>query len=278
MNFPMIFRLAKPVLHFLLCALVLAGAGSFRLAAQQPCPPSRPDRSEGLVHQYGEARLLNPTEEAALEQKLISQDDSTSVQIVIVVHPDLCGMPAWQFGAQLGEEWGVGQEGRDNGVVIAIKPRKGSTAGDLSIQSGRGMLVHMDAAMAGRIIDNIIIPAFKEGRYYDGLDRGTDAIIQLAAGQYDAVEDDIPILPLIIVGIIFIVILIVFIYLAYKFQHVTTYTGKGWTNHRGGWGGNWGGGWSSGGSGRSSGGFGGGGGFGGFGGGSFGGGGASGSW
>lgn len=256
--------------------LVLSG---FSLSAQQPCPPARPPLSEGLVHQYGDAQMLTAQEESALESKLISQDDSTSVQIVIVVHPDLCGMPAAQFGARLGEEWGVGQQGKDNGIVIAIKPRKGSTSGDLSIQVGRGALVYVDAAMAGRVIDRVIIPAFKEGRYYEGLDRGTDAIMQMVAGQYDPEADQDSPIPILIVALIMVIILFLFFYIASKAEHMTTYTGGGWTNHRGGLGG-WGGGIGRGGFGGGGGGFsgGGGGGFGGFGGGSFGGGGASGGW
>jgi len=262
--------------------LLMLVPGFAALSVQSPCPPPRPAKSEGLVHQFGGTDMLTAEEEAALESKLIAQDDSTSVQIVIVVHPDLCGMPAAQFGALLGEGWGVGQEGRDNGVVIAIKPRQGSTSGDLSIQVGRGALVHMDAALAGRIVDRIIIPAFKEGRYYDGLDRGTDAIIQIFAGQYDPVQDDESPVPLIIVIIMMIIIIVTVVYIANKVQRMTTYTGKGWTTHRGGgFGGfgGFGGGFGGGHGGGFGGGFGGGGGgFGGFGGGSFGGGGASGSW
>lgn len=266
-------------LHPAAVLLLILLLGLAPLSAQSPCPPERPDRSEGLVHQLGGTNMLTAQEEAALESKLISQDDSTSVQIVIVVHPDLCGMPASQFGALVGEAWGIGQEGRDNGVVIAIKPRKGSTSGDVSIQVGRGALVQMDAALAGRVVDGIIVPAFKEGLFYDGLDRGTDAIIQIFAGQYDAVEDDESPIPLIIVIFIMGIIIALFMFFASKVEHMATYTGRGWTSHRGGGLGGFGGGFGGFGSGGSSGGFGGGGGgFGGFGGGSFGGGGASGSW
>jgi uncharacterized protein len=254
-------------------ALLLA----FAARAADDCLPAVPPRSEGLVHQYGDARLLSEAEEAALEAKLLAQNDTTSVQIVVVIHPDCCGMPAWQFAAKLGDAWGVGQADTDNGVVIAVKPRRGSTPGDLSIQAGRGVLQHLTAARAGQIIEYRIVPAFREGQFYRGLDEGTTAIALVVAGQYDAVEDPDTEIPLIVLVIVILLIILLVAWIASKAEHHTTYTGRGWTHTRGSWGrGGFGGGSFGGGS---RGGFGGGGGgFGGFGGGSFGGGGASGSW
>ena len=266
----------KPAL--LLLPLLFAAISSW---AADDCPPPLPSKSAGLVHQYGDAQLLSAQEEAALERKLLAQNDTTSVQIVVVVHPDCCGMPAWQFASRLGESWGVGQAGTDNGVVIAIKPRRGSTPGDISIQAGRGMLQHLTAARAGLIIDKAIIPSFRSGDFYRGLDEGTTAIALVAAGKYEVVEGDRSddLIPIVVVIVLVLLMVFLFTWIASKAEHHTNYTGRGWQHTRGSWGGRggFGGGFGSGGGGGFGGG-GGGGGFGGFGGGSFGGGGASGSW
>ena len=176
------------------------------------------------------------------------------------------------YGQRIAEEWGIGQEGKDNGVLIyvAFADRK------LRIHTGYGVEGFLPDIMANRIIDQVLVPAFRKGKYYDGFDKSTNIISDLAEGEYTADDlgggEGIP-AEVILFIIIFIVILIIIINNA----------DSGGGYHRGGRyerdrGGGWviigpgGGGWNSGGGGF------GGGGFGGFGGGGFGGGGASGGW
>ncbi len=243
----------------------------FFAEAKEIPPAPNPPR---LVNDF--VGILNSGEVQALEQKLVAYDDSTSTQIAVVIEETLDGDDIFDYSHRLATAWGIGREGKNNGILIyvAIADRK------LRIQTGYGAEGFLPDAMAKRIIERIITPNFRSQNYYQGLDQAADAIIQLSKGEYineDAgQEGNLPFPVILIFIILFIVIVII----------ISKGGGGGGYNRRGRYdsgGGGWiifgpgsGGGWSGGGG--SSGWGGGGGGFGGFGGGDFGGGGAGGSW
>lgn len=228
---------------------------------EKPNPPR-------LVNDF--ANFMSANERARLEKKLVAYDDSTSTQITIVTVQTIHGYDIDDYNARLGELWGVGRKGKDNGLVIlAAKDER-----EVSIATGYGMEEVIPDAIAKRIIENQIIPNFRDGNFYRGFDEATTVIMQRATGQFTA--DDIGTginKHFIILFICLVIFFIVLSSILNRGKHYT-YTGKGY--RRSGWGGPWigGGGFGGGswGGGRSS------GGFGGFGGGSFGGGGASGKW
>jgi uncharacterized protein len=230
--------------------------------AQNDCIP---ERSTKLVNDYT-GKTLNQDQINALEQKLIAYGDSTSTQITIVIMNDVCGEDINFFAAQLGESWGVGQGEKDNGCVILLSMEDRKVA----IQNGYGLEAYLTDAMSRRVIEGVIIPRFKAGDYYAGLNDGTSAIMQILAGTFenDAPQQDLNAPPIAIILLIIILIILL----------AARGGGRGNRGNRGYGGGYWIGGFGGGHIGGSSGGFGSGGGFGGFGGGSFGGGGASGSW
>ena len=230
--------------------------------------------------------MLSPQEEQLLEQRLVSYDDSTSTQIVIVTVPNLGGAEPIDYAVTLGREWGVGQAEHDNGVVVLVSRDDRS----ITIATGYGLEGAIPDVIADRIRRNVITPYFREGRFYEGLAAGAEAIMAAARGEFTA-EDRTPhsrTPPGVDLGLIFVI----FIILYFVFSSMGSGGGKGrgkggGRRHRSRFGGPpiiiWGGGGFGGrGGGFGGGGFGGfgggGGGFGGFGGGSFGGGGASGSW
>jgi uncharacterized protein len=239
------------------------------LAVAKEIPPKpNPPR---LVNDF--VGILTSGEMAALEQKLVDYDDSTSTQIAIVIEQSLDGDDIFDYSYRLAEAWGIGRDGKNNGVLVyvAIGDRK------LRIQTGYGAEGFLPDALARRIIEQTIVPAFRQQNYFQGLDRATDVIMKLGSGEYsnDEVSGGDGNFPIAI--IVFIIIFIIIIILISKgggggggYRRSGRYdSGGGWIFFPtgGGGGGNWGGG----------GGFGGGG-FGGFGGGGFGGGGAGGSW
>ena len=182
------------------------------------------------------------------------------------------------FAAELGQKWGIGQKGKDNGVLILVAKNERK----VNISTGYGVEHLLTDALSRRIVENIITPNFKSGNFYAGLNKGTDAVFKVLTGEFKAnpKEQKSKTSSKLKGFFIFIVILLFFIF-------------RNRNNRGGGKGGrrrdmssdiltailfsNMG--RSSGGfGGGSSGGFGGGGFSGGFGGGGFGGGGASGSW
>lgn len=250
---------------------------SFSVSAQdipaRPVPPR-------LVNDF--ANVLSAKQEQLLENKLVRFNDTTSTQICVITIDDLGGTTVADFAYQIGEKWGVGHK-ENNGAVILIKPKKGDEQGDVTIQTGYGLEPFVTDAVARRIIEQVMIPSFKENDYYTAIDKATSVIMGLVSGQFKAedIEDggDAEGIAVLLFSIFFIVLLISILG---RGNNGGTMSGKGddhniwrtlfWLSilnngsRSSGWGG------FSGGSGGY------GGGFGGFGGGHFGGGGASGSW
>ncbi|MGN0189808.1 MAG: TPM domain-containing protein [Candidatus Cryptobacteroides sp.] len=244
--------------------------------------PSKPQPPR-LVNDL--AGIFTPMQTYALERALVEFDDSTSNQIAVVTVNDLEGYEPDEYATRLGIEWQVGSAEFNNGIVVLVKPKTASSGGKVAISVGYGLEGAIPDAYAKRIIENEMIPAFKEGDYYAGVEKACVILMGLAKGEYDYADEEEDEIGLMIVAffIILFVILVFILILADK---------KG---HGGGNGGSSGGGLddvtkgiiignilnntgrhSGGGFGKGGGSF--GGGFGGFGGGSFGGGGAKGSW
>lgn len=244
---------------FLGLLLVLLTFGT-TLKAQLPSP-SYPPR---LVNDY--SGTLSSSQINTLEHKLVAYNDSTSTQFLVLLVDDLQGYSIDEYGRKIGHAWGVGQQGKNNGAVIVVKPKKGSEKGQVTIQTGYGIEEYVTDATGKHIIENEMIPAFKEGDYYQGIDNAVNVMMDLCSGKFtqdEYVQGGKPIPVWLIIMVIIALILI------FRSSN-STYTGKGsrtiWIPMGGG-------GFSGGGFGG-----GGGGGFSGFGGGGFGGGGASGSW
>lgn len=157
---------------------------------------------------YDYANVLSPEEKIQLEEKLIRYSDSTTTQIVVITIESLKGEDIGILTPKWGHAWGIGGTKKDdNGVIILLakKERK------IWISAGYGLEDRLTAGIGGEITRNIIIPEFKAGSFYKGLDKGTDAIIEVFKGKYKGTrkkdkQGDFPILPIIIVIIILIVI------------------------------------------------------------------------
>ncbi len=225
--------------------------------------------------------VLSPDQASALEHKLVAYDDSTSNQIAVVIVDQLGGRSIDDYAIALGRKWGVGgQKQFSNGVVILVNTATKGDKRGVFIATGYGLEGAVTDLIAGEIIQNNLIPNFKTGNYFQGLDEATDNIIKAAAGRYKAPDayhrkgKGLGTLSIILIMIIVFVII-----------SFTNRNGGGGYVSRRGYSDNWGRGgvpWifpGGFGGGSGGGGFGGGGGgFGGFGGGGFGGGGAGGSW
>ncbi|MGB5554503.1 MAG: TPM domain-containing protein [Flavobacteriaceae bacterium] len=139
--------------------------------------PAKPSLQTSV---YDYINLLPESQEKALEQKLIRYSDSTSTQIVIAIIGSTEGEEITYLGAQWGQKWGIGQDGKDNGILILLAKddRK------IAINTGYGVEGNLTDAMSRRIIENVILPRFKQEDYYNGLSDGSDAIFQVLNGEF----------------------------------------------------------------------------------------------
>jgi len=252
---------------------------SLAAAAQNiPAPPNPPR----LVNDF--AHVMTADQAQELEEKLVAYDDSTSIQIAVITVQTTGDYGIEDYALKILRDWKVGNKNTNNGLVIlaAIQDHK------VWIATGYGLEGAVPDITAKQIIEDEIVPNFKQQNYYRGFDLAADAVIKASRGEYVAPSGYNErkkhgtgggnILGI----IIFFIIILVLIsrgggrgggggmfnrsgVLPFLIGNMLGGMGRG----GGGWsGGGGGGGWSGGG----------GGGFGGFGGGSGGGGGAGGSW
>jgi len=250
---------------------ILAVALLFAMAGPGRAAPTFPALNGQRV--VDDAHVLSAATVSDLTGKLAALEQKNGDQVVVVTLPSLQGYEIEDYGYQLGRAWGIGQKGKDNGVIFIVAPNEHK----VRIEVGYGLEPVMTDALSSVILQEQVLPKFRSGDVEGGVVAGTDAIIsQLgldpaqAQANAQAAEQQPPAgrpnpIPIIILLVLFFFII------------------RGLFGRWGGGGGLW---MAApflfmGGGGRSyGGGFGDGGGFGGFsgGGGSFGGGGASGSW
>ncbi|MEH3038122.1 MAG: TPM domain-containing protein [Sphingomonas adhaesiva] len=229
------------------------------------------------------AGLLSPQQVQQLTQLSAETEKASSRQLVVATIPDLQGYAIEDYGYRLGREWGIGQKDANNGIILLVAPKEKK----VRIEVGYGLEPIMTDALSSVIVNQTILPRFREGDMAGGIVAGAQAIAeqmtlpleaaerraQAAAAKRTQRKDTVG--DWMVAG--FWIMVVVFIILPMLFARgrgrsyrggvaPVVIWGPGWGSGGGG-GGGWGGGWGGGDGGGFSGG-----------GGSFGGGGASGSW
>ncbi len=165
-----------------LLALFFLG-GFIGLKAQDDCFPPKDPNNSVLV--YDESDIFSAGEEAQLNSRLINVSNNTSNQIVVVAVNDLCGKDKAMYATELGHKWGVGRAGKDNGIVILIKPTGGKGQRKTFIAVGYGLEGVIPDATAKMIVENEMIPNFKSGAFYKGVDAALDVLVPLAKQEFN---------------------------------------------------------------------------------------------
>jgi uncharacterized protein len=245
-----------------------------------------------------QADILRPEQEFDLKSKSEALFAQSKRAFAVVTVKSLEGRPIEDYGYRLGRAWGLGQKGKDDGVILLVAPNERK----VRIETGYGARVFLTDAVSSVIIREAILPKFKVGDYGGGIEAGADQIIRQMSLPQAVAEKNVAAAEQVqqtrrnsgqgAIPLVFWFMIIGFILLSMaRRAGGRRYRSRGGGGRVNPWvvlwglnelsrasrrGSGWGGGFSGGGG--SSWGGGGGGGFGGFGGGSFGGGGASGSW
>lgn len=130
------------------------------------------------------AGLLTAAQERSLEETMESYKRGSGHDVAVLTLPSLEGQPIERVALEVGRSWGLGREGVDDGalLVVAKADRK------LRIEVGRGAEGDLTDLIAGRIVRDVITPRFKQGRFYEGLREGVEAIHAALGGDYAPLE------------------------------------------------------------------------------------------
>ena len=137
-------------------------------------------RLQGYVNDY--AGMISPSVKSRIEEELRAFEQSDSTQIVILTIPSLEGENLEEFSIKVGETWKIGQQGEDNGILFIVSNQERR----IRIEVGRGLEGNLTDLMAGRIIDQVISPRFKQGDFDGGFLTGVSALIGATRGEFKA--------------------------------------------------------------------------------------------
>jgi len=139
-----------------------------------------PEAPGSWVNDY--AGVFSSAEVSQLDRKLNEFEYRSSTQIFVITLDDNGGYPPSMLAPMIGEQWGVGQQGKDNGLLIVVDMQER----DVFISTGYGLEEYVPDAIAKRIVENEILPHFKNGDYYAGIDAATGVLISLLDGKFTA--------------------------------------------------------------------------------------------
>lgn len=144
---------------------------SFVLAYVNPGNPS------GFVNDN--AHLLSESERAQLEEKLVNFEKQTGNEIAIATIRSLDGDTIENFAEELFQEWQIGKKGQDNGILLLISKEDR----EMRIEVGYGLEPELTDLEASHLIQNVLVPAFREENYFAGMDEAITLIIQKLGGE-----------------------------------------------------------------------------------------------
>jgi len=124
--------------------------------------------------------LLTPQEERSLSEALARYETESSTQIVVVIINSLKGEEVGDYATELGQQWGVGQKGQDNGIVLLVS----ASDRKMFIATGYGVEGSVTDAQAGRIVRNVLAPRFRNGQFYEGIRDASDQLVAATRGEF----------------------------------------------------------------------------------------------
>lgn len=133
------------------------------------------------------AEILSEATRRSLTAILKAHEDRTGNQIVVLTIPTIGGASIEEYALEVFNIWKLGQEDKDNGVLIVVVPNDRR----MRIEVGYGLEAMLTDAMTGRIIRSVMTPKFKNGDYDAGIAEGTKAVVAvLEGGELAEVQND----------------------------------------------------------------------------------------
>lgn len=180
---------ARAILRHMLATVLVVGALALLVlsvvagpALAQLSNPTFPELTGRVVDEAG---LIPYDQRKALEADLAALEARSTDQIVVVTVKSLQGYPIDDYAVKLGRAWGIGQKGKDNGVLLVVAPNERK----VRIEVGRRLEPMLPDGLSGTIIRSTILPAFRRGDFAGGIKAGVKDIEDVLLGDAEAVKE-----------------------------------------------------------------------------------------
>jgi len=143
------------------------------------------------THVADHANLIDPQTEAALDAILTELERKTTAQVVVLTVKTTSGTPIEQYALAVAERWQLGQKGKDNGLLIVVA----SADREYRFETGYGLESIVPDSYCGSVGRQYFVPAFRRGRYGEGIYQGTQVIAQQIAKAHNVQLSAAPAVP-----------------------------------------------------------------------------------
>jgi uncharacterized protein len=133
----------------------------------------QPQDATRRVHDF--ANLLSDEQGASLENTARVVEQKTTAQVTVVTVNSLDGLTVDQYANEVLRAWGIGQRGKNNGVLLLVAPNERR----MRIEVGYGVEPLLTDALCGKIADEKITPRFKQNDYAGGIIAGTEEVAKV---------------------------------------------------------------------------------------------------
>ena len=158
---------------------LLAGAGlaltlgfSGLASAQVAVPPL-------AGHVTDLTATLTPAQKESLEQTLAAFEARKGSQLAVLLLPTTAPEGIDQYALRVAEQWKIGRAKVDDGAILVVAKDDRT----LRLEVGYGLEGALSDIVSKRIISDTIVPRFKQGDYYGGIDAGVAQIIRVVDGE-----------------------------------------------------------------------------------------------
>jgi uncharacterized protein len=149
-----------------------------------------PGKPTGAVNDF--AGIFTVEERGMLETRVAEYARPAGLEMAVVTVSSLGGDTIEGYAVKLFAEWGIGKKLSDNGVLLLIAPDER----EVRIEVGYGLEPYLTDAESSSIIRTVILPAFKSGDYFSGVQSGIDAMeTAVNADPSDVPGESLPVLP-----------------------------------------------------------------------------------
>ncbi|MDI6601432.1 MAG: TPM domain-containing protein [Thermoanaerobacteraceae bacterium] len=148
--------------------------------------PPIPQKPDTISYVYDYANIIGDADEAEMRSLGKNIDDESGAQIVVVTVDDMGGYPIEDYALELFREWGIGDKEKNNGVLLIVNKKNlmENTSGRVRIEVGYGLEGAIPDSVAGRILDEYVLPPWENGDYSEGILNGYMAIAKRVADEY----------------------------------------------------------------------------------------------
>ena len=147
-------------------------ASMFTRADDRPIPPL-----SGRV--VDETQTLSAEQKLSLESKLKAFEERKGSQIAVLITGTTFPEPVESFSIRVADAWQIGRKAVNDGILIVVA--KSDRA--MRLEVGYGLEGAIPDAVAKRLIDEVFIPGFRDGKFYEGLNAGIDRLIKVIDGE-----------------------------------------------------------------------------------------------